>query len=111
MLFGKRDSSTSAKYFPGIDPDHPAIVASAYVALLLFAVLLHRGALNGGWMEADASELLSVINNPFRRLLFDRDAWKTFADNAFTPVLAGLYRGDMLLFAGSVNMYLASILL
>jgi hypothetical protein len=92
---GKRDAATHS---PGFNPAHPAIVAGSYIALLIFAVLLHRGAWNGAWKVDDARQLLSVINNPFRSLLFD-DAWRrTFATNAFTPILAGQYWVDMHLF-------------
>jgi hypothetical protein len=93
-----RDALSSATRLRDVNPNHPAIVAGSYIALLFFAVLVHRGAWNGGWKEDDARQLLSVMNIPFWHFLLDRDTWQTFADNAFTPILAGQYRGDMLLF-------------
>lgn len=98
-LHDRRDPpSSSAMRFLGIGTVHPAIVAGSYIALLLIAVLTHGGAWNIGWQEDDAGQLLSVMNHPFWRLLFDRDVWVTFTFNAFTPVLAGEYWGDLLLF-------------
>lgn len=102
MLFGKplgkHGVSASATRILGIDLDSPAFVVGSYIALLLFSVLVHRGAWNGDWREDDARQLLSVIDTPFWRLLFKHDAWMTFNFNAFTPILAGQYLLDYFLF-------------
>ena len=75
-------------------PGNKIIALFMGAMLLVIAVLLHRGALNGGWRYDDVQQIISVKDHSFLQLLFSRSDWQTFTPYFFTPLLAGLYKLD-----------------